>query len=315
MLFTPDGSGAAQATDNEEVTERMGINHLPGPKRFLLTKKQTLDDCYQRFGVLVEVKGVFQPIDSEPDPANEPIHLELRGSSLSTVNTCLKFLKDLLVSEDSAPTHSGKVYVPIPGKSPFNVVPKLVGPNGEFVKHIKKQANCQVQVAGKDCGLKAHESEEDLHIRLDAHSAEGLVKAKQLTQGLIDHVVQQYNEWLATQPPAPVIRPHFGGHNFAGYNGIAAGYPGAVVAPVPGHYPVAAPPSAMYAPGSYVPAVAAAAVAPPAPAAPVRRPPPPPPPPPPANRPPPPPPPPPPAPSSHPESEPSAKRIRAEGQQ
>jgi hypothetical protein len=242
-LFTPDGSGAAQATETEEVTERMGINHLPGPKRFQLTKKITLDDCFQRFGVSVLVKGVYQPPDSEPDLANEPIHLELRGPSLSTVNACIKHLKDLLMAEDSAPTHTGKVFIPIPGKSPFNVVAKLVGPSGEFVKHIKKQANCQVQVAGKDCGLKAHESDEDLHIRLDAHSAEGLVKAKQLTQDLVDHVVQQYGEWMATMPSnAAKQQPVYmnqSGMNPMGYGGGSAmGFGGL---PGPPRPPVASP--------------------------------------------------------------------------
>ncbi len=73
----------------------MGINHLPAPKRFQLTKKATVDECRDRFGVFVSPKGVYQPPDAPPDNANEPIYLELRGPSLSTVNACLKYLKDL----------------------------------------------------------------------------------------------------------------------------------------------------------------------------------------------------------------------------
>ncbi len=255
----------------------MGINHLPGPKRFQLTKKATVEDCRERFGVYAVVKGVYQPPDAPPDLTNEPIYLELRGPSLSTVNACLKYLKDLLLAEDAAPAHSGKVYVPVPAKSPFNVVAKIVGPSGEFVKHIKKQANCQVQIAGKDCGVKQFENDDELHIRLDAHSAEGLAKAKQLTQDLVDHVMQQYDEWLASLPPAMRPPGPFPQHH----------QPAAFGVPSPAALRPNPPPSSSAAP-------------PPPPPPPSVRPPPPPPPP---QHPPPPPPP----PSA---AEPDAKRAR-----
>jgi len=200
--------GAAPASDSlgdnaDDVVEKIGINNLTGPKRFQMTKKLTIAECMEKFGVRVTVKGVYVAPDTEIESGQEPIYLELRGNSLSTVNACGKYLRDLQNAEDSAPSHIGKVMIPLSGTSPFGVVAKIVGPGGEFVKHIKRQANCQVQVAGKNCGLKEHESDEELHVRLEAHSADGLTKAKELTQSLVDHVMEQYQQWLKSQPAPP----------------------------------------------------------------------------------------------------------------
>ncbi len=46
---------------DEPIVEKMGINHLSGPKRYRLTKRPTIDEVQQKFSVAITVKGVFQP--------------------------------------------------------------------------------------------------------------------------------------------------------------------------------------------------------------------------------------------------------------
>jgi hypothetical protein len=200
------------AAESETETDKMGINHLSTQKRFLLCKKQTAEACLEKFGVTVLVKGVYHANEQEVAPAEPPLYLQLTGPSLSALSHCTQYLKELQNAEEVFV--SGRVVIPIPGASPFNVVSKIVGPGGEFVKHIKRQANCQIQVAGKDCGIRQFSSEEPLHIKIDAHSEEGLQKAKQLTQDLIDHVLVQYQDWqkdnhLNAPPPSSAHHHHY----------------------------------------------------------------------------------------------------------
>lgn len=206
-------SSASTATagekEDEEPIARVGINHLSAQKRLLMARKTTAEDCLEKFGVYVTCKGAYHAADAPPAEGTEPLYLELKGPSLTAVNACSVYLKELQAApeESQHQTFTGKVYVGIPGNSPFNVVPKLVGPQGEFVKHIKRQANCSVQVAGKDCGLAGFDNEDELHVAIEAHSADGLAKAKQLVLDLVAFVKLQYNEWLeqrrAVAPPPP----------------------------------------------------------------------------------------------------------------
>ena len=208
-------NGRKEEIDHEpfpdEVVERVGINHLSGPKRFLMSNPETLKECKEQFGVFVYVRGKYYSVDAEPDDSDEPLYLSLHGPTLSSVNACTKYLRDLQTQEEVAGSHTCKVFIGIPASSPFNVVSKIIGPGGEFVKHIKKQANCNVLIAGRDCGVNTHlGTDEELHIRLEAHTAEGLVKARELTADLIDHVKLQYKEWQAAQAK-PVFAPYGAG--------------------------------------------------------------------------------------------------------
>lgn len=188
---------------DERSTEKMGINHMAGPKRYRLTKKATHDEVGQKFGVSVTVKGVFQAPEAPADPNNEPLHLEITGPSLTAVNAALHYLRDIAAEEEQASACVGKVYIGVPGSAPFNVVAKIVGSGGENLKHIKRTCNVQVTICGRDCRNAENESDEELHMKIEAKSSESLARATQLCEDLLAHVKDMYNEWLKTRPPPP----------------------------------------------------------------------------------------------------------------
>ena len=71
--------------------------------------------------------------------------------------------------QERQPSISAKVDVNIEDRS-FNVRAKIVGPGGQYVKHIQQQTGAKVQLKGRGSGFietaTGEEAQEPLHIHI-----------------------------------------------------------------------------------------------------------------------------------------------------
>jgi hypothetical protein len=103
-----------------------------------------------------------------------------------------------------------KVIIGIENPEPaFGLIGKILGPKGQYVKHIEQDARVRVQLRGRgahrDGGDTRPYDNEPTHLFIQASSGESLEKAKSLAQSLVDHIKLDYEKFVASKsaPPPP----------------------------------------------------------------------------------------------------------------
>ncbi|KAJ3178752.1 hypothetical protein HDU87_003307 [Geranomyces variabilis] len=250
----PDGlssSGASRAPGPvEEFFEDVPINDIKN--RYLLTKGATQSMIKHDTGADVTTRGKYYPDKNLATPAEPPLYLHVSASTQKSLDDALKAINELI---NSAPPqfeerrHSGvdrpppmarpvlseRVYVGIEPDRNFNVRPKIVGPQGQYVKHIQQETQTKVQLKGRGSGFIEHdtgmEANDALHIHVTGFSEQGVEAAKKLCEDLIDTVKLDYQRTLEQRRarPAPYHGPPqhhgygspggWGGHGSGGYGG------------------------------------------------------------------------------------------------
>ncbi|TPX37209.1 hypothetical protein SmJEL517_g00835 [Synchytrium microbalum] len=78
----------------------------------------------------------------------------------------------------------------------FNTRPKIVGPGGQFVKHIEQETRTRVQLKGRGSGFidqtTGQEATDELHIAISGQDEAGVETAKKLATDLIETVKSEY---------------------------------------------------------------------------------------------------------------------------
>lgn len=90
--------------------------------------------------------------------------------------------------------HQHKIFLEIVDPDPeFNLNGRLLGHNGQNVKHIEETTGARVVLAGRGAG--EHQSDEKLHVLLQCKDAASLAEAVRITTDLTDTILDQYTNW------------------------------------------------------------------------------------------------------------------------
>ncbi|KAJ3287158.1 hypothetical protein HK104_008730 [Borealophlyctis nickersoniae] len=281
----PRGGGDAISTiprpggAKEEFVKDIEINDIKN--RYILTKGATQLKIKQDTGAEVITRGKYYPDKKMATEQNPPLYLHVTAESQADLDKAVEEIEKLMnqaqmpmppmepdrrMSGDRfggprPPLASAKVFVNIDDRS-FNTRAKIVGPGGQYVKHIQQETSTRVQLKGRGSGYIEHgtgeEAPEPLHVHITGHEQSNVDRAQRLCEDLINTVRVEYErlkqERAARPPPPP-----------RGY-GSPYGVPGGYGAPG-GPY---GPPGAGYGyppgpPGQYQPPPPPGAAAPPPP--------------------------------------------------
>lgn len=86
----------------------------------------------------------------------------------------------------------------------FNVRAQVVGPSGQYVKHIQQETRCRVQIKGRGSGFMEHatgrESDDPMYLHVAGPDPKEVVKAKELCEDLLNNVRTEYERFKANPP-------------------------------------------------------------------------------------------------------------------
>jgi hypothetical protein len=211
----------AKGLGTKELTRDIVINDCKPEIRYQLTKGLTHEQIHKETGCTVVSKGRFKPPgDTSAEPA---LFLHLVADTPEALESAAAKIQHIMQSSNSS---SVKVPVGIdPMADPkFPLIGKILGPKGQFVKHIANETGTKVQLKGRGSGYiesqTQMESHEPLYLHIIGPNPKSVVDAKALAESLIDHVKREYSEFLATKA-----------------NPMNAGFPG-----FPGAFPPGIPP-------------------------------------------------------------------------
>ncbi|KAJ3081853.1 hypothetical protein HK102_002095, partial [Quaeritorhiza haematococci] len=217
-ISSSEVKGAAKEK-KEEFFKDIEINDVKN--RYLLTKGATQVKIKEDTGADVITRGRFYPDKSLATEKDPPLYLHVVAQTQESLDQAVEQINELIEQasvplvepryqeRQSAPPQrqffSEKVFVGIEPDRTFNVRAKLVGPQGQYVKHIQNQTNTRVQLKGRGSGFIEHhsgtEAAEALHIHVTGTSQEAVDNAKKLCEDLIDTVKAEYEEMKKQRPP------------------------------------------------------------------------------------------------------------------
>ncbi|TPX57113.1 hypothetical protein PhCBS80983_g04077 [Powellomyces hirtus] len=244
----------------EEFWHDIPINDIKN--RYLLTKGATQTMIKQDTGADVTTRGKYYPDKNLATEKEPPLYLHVSAATQKALDAAIAAIEELINSvpppfEDrrhsgpdrgppiSRPLFSEKVYIGIEADRMFNVRAKIVGPQGQYVKHIQQETQTKVQLKGRGSGyieqVTGQEADEGLHIHVTGFNQEGVDDAKKLCEDLIETVKKEYTDFKRYQeqrrpPPRPPMNSGYGGYPAQGY-----GAPGAYGGGYPGQYQQNAP--------------------------------------------------------------------------
>ncbi|TPX66730.1 hypothetical protein SpCBS45565_g04245 [Spizellomyces sp. 'palustris'] len=231
----------------EEFMKDVPINDIKN--RYLLTKGATQLKIKQDTAADVITRGKYYPDKNLATERDPPLYLHVSAGTQEALDAALAAIDELInqappaFPEERRPgghgpggparqLFSAKVFVGIEPDRMFNVRAKLVGPGGQYVKHIQQETSTKVQLKGRGSGYieqqSGQEAPEPLHIHVTGHAQESVDAAKRLCEDLIETVKTEYErskqQRAAFRPPPQPPRPPY------------PSYPGAQAYPAPyGH--------------------------------------------------------------------------------
>ncbi|RKP27470.1 hypothetical protein SYNPS1DRAFT_12615, partial [Syncephalis pseudoplumigaleata] len=156
--------------------------------RYALTKGVTQQQIKKEYNADVTTRGKYYPDRSRATSDDPPLHLHITAATQANLDAAIKRINELMTEEPGAYTAtspppsqrdfrprersilSEKVFLtfePTPG---FHVKPKLIGPQGAFVKHIQNETGARVTIRGQGSGYievaTGKEAEEPMHLSI-----------------------------------------------------------------------------------------------------------------------------------------------------
>jgi len=200
-------------------TEReFDINSLHPNTRQFLCKGTTHEAITAATGAILKVKGVHVGPGEQSD--EKPLHLNVSGPSIVEVESAIAKLNDIVERDRERPRsdrfESGnrfggagnliqeKVQINMPTQ---NIMGRLLGPKGAYVKHIVTQSGAKVQLRGRYSGYlegpEQKEADEPLHFMITAPKQEAVDHAKGLCNDLLDTVAKDRQNPRPYNPAGP----------------------------------------------------------------------------------------------------------------
>ncbi|KAL0490413.1 hypothetical protein AKO1_003229 [Acrasis kona] len=169
--------------------------------RYILTKGATISEINKETGAVISVRGRYYR-DGEPrDPAaaadDRPLFLHVAADTQESINKAAKQIEEIMVGNAGIPPGMIIAKIPIdidlnnPNASSFSIAASIIGPKGQFLKHITSQTGgTRVQLKGRgfkeNGGNTVKEVDEPMHLQLSSNGQQNLEKAKKLATSLIE---------------------------------------------------------------------------------------------------------------------------------
>ncbi|KTW27035.1 hypothetical protein T552_02527 [Pneumocystis carinii B80] len=207
--------------------------------RYTLTKGSTQKMIKEETGADVTTRGKYYPdkgLATERDP---PLYLHVTATTKAGLEAAVKKIEELMSHElpslvderryrkkdDVERDELGRrkwpeerLYIGLEPIRGFYLRANIVGPNGQYVKHVQQETKCRVQIKGIGSGFMepatGRESDEPLYLHITGPDPNEVQRAKSLCEDLLKSVKQQYEQFKAS--------PH--SQNFSGYPGSNNAY-------------------------------------------------------------------------------------------
>ncbi|KAJ1555858.1 hypothetical protein HK405_011652 [Cladochytrium tenue] len=198
-----------------EYTKDIEINDFKN--RFLLTKGATQSDIKKSTGADVVTRGKYYSDKSVATEKDPPLYLHISAVSQEILDAAVAKIEDIM-KQPPPSLLSTKVFLGFEPERSFNVRAKIVGPQGQYVKHIQQATGTRVILRGQGSGYDgvgaAEAEDEQLHILVSGQNEDGIDKAKGLCEDLIKTVKDMYEQFknrsmapLPMHPPPPPPPP------------------------------------------------------------------------------------------------------------
>ncbi|KAF8981012.1 hypothetical protein BGZ46_003345 [Entomortierella lignicola] len=222
------GSGASRDTkERDEFVHDIDINDVK--HRYTLTKGSVQTQLQRETGADITTRGrhyTDRSLATEKDPA---LYLHVTALTQESLDLAVKKINEL-IEEAQQPTppppqrepfqpnprHGGanrpyqtfhaRVAIGMESDRVFNVRAKIVGPAGQYVKHVQNETKTRVQLKGHGSGYleveTGRESDEPLYINIIGNSQEDVDAAERLCKDLVQTVKTEH-EKMKSRPPMP----------------------------------------------------------------------------------------------------------------
>eukprot|EP01117_Protostelium_nocturnum_P006751 TRINITY_DN2427_c1_g1_i5.p2 TRINITY_DN2427_c1_g1~~TRINITY_DN2427_c1_g1_i5.p2 ORF type:complete len:365 (-),score=120.90 TRINITY_DN2427_c1_g1_i5:1852-2946(-) len=216
-------SQMAPPAKSDDCEKEFDINDLKQPMRLYLCKGATQAVITQQTGAVIRVKGSYIQPTSESNLSStgeKGLHLLISGNTPAEVDAAIEKIKEIIDKDSNrknpfdVPVYGNYIAHTIPVNldplNGFNVIGKLLGPSGAFVKHIQQNSSAKVQLRGKgsrydEAGSK--DSEEPLSFLISASNQIQVDSATKLIEDLLATVRKEYNQFAQNKPQQRYVPP------------------------------------------------------------------------------------------------------------
>ncbi|KAF2709313.1 hypothetical protein K504DRAFT_467287 [Pleomassaria siparia CBS 279.74] len=235
-------TGETYQQDGDYVRD-IEINDLRN--RYMLTKGAVQKRIKDETGADVTTKGNYYPDKSMATAANPPLYLRVTSTSKEGLEAACEQINELM--QQQLPTlvderrfrrrepenverdeygrrkwPEEKIPVDLEPISGFNLRAQVVGRGGDNVKYIQQETSCKVQIKGRGSGFiepqSGQESDETMYLHIAGPRPEGVQRAKELCEELLEKVKADYHAFKERPP-----QQRYGG---GGGDGQSNGRPG-----------------------------------------------------------------------------------------
>ncbi|KAF9961238.1 hypothetical protein BGZ72_004379 [Mortierella alpina] len=241
----PSSVPIKESKERDEFVADIDINDVK--HRYILTKGGVQTQIQRDTGADVTTRGQHYTDRSLATEKNPPLYLHVTALTQESLDLAVKKINELIEEAQNPaplppqrespypqprssgpPRHLGfhaRVAIGIESERMFNVRAKIVGPQGQYVKHVQNETRTRVQLKGYGSGyLEAdtgRESDEPLYINILGNTQEDVDAAERLCKDLVETVKGEYTR-MKSRPPAPQ-EPYGHGRHYGGrsshYNG------------------------------------------------------------------------------------------------
>ncbi|KAF9291961.1 hypothetical protein BGZ68_001047 [Mortierella alpina] len=234
-----------ESKERDEFVADIDINDVK--HRYVLTKGGVQTQIQRDTGADVTTRGQHYTDRSLATEKNPPLYLHVTALTQESLDLAVKKINELIEEAQNPaplppqresiyppprssgpPRHLGfhaRVAIGIESERMFNVRAKIVGPQGQYVKHVQNETRTRVQLKGYGSGyLEAdtgRESDEPLYINILGNTQEDVDAAERLCKDLVETVKGEYTR-MKSRPPPPQ-EPYGHGRHYGGrsshYNG------------------------------------------------------------------------------------------------
>ncbi|KAH7380011.1 hypothetical protein BKA66DRAFT_465525 [Pyrenochaeta sp. MPI-SDFR-AT-0127] len=231
VVKSPSSNSAAQL--NSETYQQDGdyikdieINDLRN--RYTLTKGAVQKRIKDETGADVTTRGEYYPDKNMATATNPPLYLRVTSTSKDGLDKAVLMIEDMMKEdlpnlvderrfrrrepENFERDEFGrrkwpeeKISVGLEPISGFNLRAQVVGRGGDNVKYIQQETSCKVQIKGRGSGFmepqSGQESDEPMYLHIAGPRPEGVERAKQLCDELLEKVKSDYQAFKDRPPP------------------------------------------------------------------------------------------------------------------
>ncbi|OAQ25840.1 hypothetical protein K457DRAFT_752809 [Linnemannia elongata AG-77] len=217
--------------ERDEFFKDIDINDVK--HRYILTKGSVQTQIQRDTTADVTTRGKYYPDRSMATEKDPPLYLHVTALTQEALDLALQKIDELINEAEnpaSLPPQRDSFAPPsrMPGGPPprhhqpfpfqtrveinmdsertFNVRAKIVGPGGQYVKHVQNETRTRVKLKGQGSGFleveTGREAEEPLYISILGNTQEEVDEAERLCKDLVETVRAEY-ERMKSRPPAP----------------------------------------------------------------------------------------------------------------